>query len=88
MPKQTTDFNSTIAGIPCGILIDHYETIPPWQGNVLNCPSDIDFFGCTKIGYTVLDRKGYPAPWLETKLTPEINHCIETEITNYIKDRR
>ena len=63
------DFESTIAGIPCGIVVDYYVCVPPFQGSAHLCDSSDDYYGFTEFEYTVLDRKGYKAAWLEAKAT-------------------
>lgn len=55
-----------IAGIPCQIELTHLFVQRP-LGPL--CDSDLDCYGYTDIEFNVLDRKGYPAPWLERKLT-------------------
>jgi len=62
-------FQSTVAGIPCLVQVRTYIVVPPYSGSPYNCPSDLDYYGYTEFEYRILDRKGYPAPWLENKLT-------------------
>lgn len=42
--------------------------------------SDWDCNGYDEIEFEVLDRRGYPAPWLAKKLSPEAVARIEGEI--------
>lgn len=67
--RQTPDFETTIAGIPCGIKVLLYMHHKPWRGSIGSCPSDLDYYGYTEFEFTVLDRKGYEANWLRNKLT-------------------
>ena len=83
MPKQSIDFESRISGIPCGIHIDTFLIVPPFKGPAALCDSDLDYYGYSDIEYTVLDRKGYPAPWLESKLTSLDDERIAEEITTH-----
>ena len=69
--KLIPDFETTIAGIPCGIIVDHYECVPPSTLPAQLCDSDLDFHGYTDFEFTVVDRKGYKADWLHAKVTDE-----------------
>ena len=68
---------STVSGIPCLIQIDRCVVQQP-LGRMAD--SDLDCYGYTEIEFTVLDRNGRPAPWLERKLTANETCRIETEI--------
>jgi hypothetical protein len=46
-----------------------------------NETSDLDYHGYVECEYTVYDRKGYPAKWLEAKITPEDDNAICDAIT-------
>ena len=48
--------------------------------------SDWDCYGFSEIEFTVQDRKGYPAPWLERKLTDDDTSRIEYEIMKEYED--
>ncbi len=73
-------FESTVHGIPCQIKVDRCFV---QKGSFsYNAPSDWDYYGYQEIEFTVLDRKGYPAPWLEKKLSDDDVSRIETEIIN------
>lgn len=66
---------ATIAGIPCLIEVDSCTVV---KGSFdRNAASDWDYTGYTEIEFTVLDRKGYPARWLEGKLTDAGKYEIE-----------
>ena len=74
-----------IQGIPCLIDVDHYEVVKGsyrWDE-----VSDLDYHGYTECEYTVYDRKGYRAKWLETKITAAdddvIVAAIERDIEGY-----
>lgn len=59
-------FASRIAGIPCLIEVTHYlhqEAMGRWASN------DADARGYTECEFTVLDRNGRPAAWLERKVS-------------------
>lgn len=78
MAKQSGDFESVICGIPCQIKVisftryrsGHLGHIDNWQ------PDDAE-----ECEFDVLDRKGYPAPWLEAKMNLADQARIEGEIS-------
>ena len=72
--------DSIIQGIPCQIKVESCLIVPSWRGSPHNCPSDLDFYGYHEIEFTVYDRKGYRAKWLEKKLTSEDTDRIEEQI--------
>ena len=64
-------FASNVCGIPCIIKVNHY----------------FKHGGCyEEIEYSVLDRKGYPAAWLERKLTPKEHARITEEIADMLRE--
>jgi hypothetical protein len=68
---------STVAGIPCLIQIDRCFMQKP-LGRMAD--NDLDCYGYSEIEFTVLDRNGRPAPWLERKLTVKDTSRIEIQI--------
>ena len=77
-----TVFESTVAGIPCQIEVTHFYGGAPAKlsGPPERCepeePAEADF--------VVLDRRGYPAAWLERKLTREDRRRIEQECIDQV----
>ena len=57
--------DTKIAGIPCTVRVDYASVTPPDPRG----DSDWDYYGYTQFDYTVCDRRGRPAPWLEKKMT-------------------
>jgi len=55
-----------ICGIPASVYIQHAHYNKP---NHASWDSDIDYQGGWDLEYTICDRKGYPAPWLEKKMS-------------------
>lgn len=74
-----------IQGIPAIAKVTYYNKVKPWRGSAQTCDSDWDYYGYTEIEFDVLDRKGYPAAWLERKMSREdedaIKIAIELEMT-------
>ena len=81
-------FASNVCGIPCIIRVDRYFKQRAWRGSVHSCPSDLDYYGYEEIKYSVLDRKGYPAAWLERKLGPREHSRITEEISQVMREER
>lgn len=78
--KQCEHFRTHIQGIPCGIRITSYFRQKPLGPQA---DSDIDARGYTDAEYTVLDREGYPALWLDRKIQNEDNERILALIDDY-----
>jgi hypothetical protein len=75
-------FKSSINGIPCQILVTSYIDEKPiisglWENSE---PGHFEF------EFEVYDRKGYPAAWLEAKLTDDINDQIADEFIKLLDE--
>ena len=83
---MTTTFDYHICGIPCQIRATIRGKYRPAR---INAPAEF----CHEaeypdVDYEVLDRKGYPAPWLAAKITDIARMDIEAEcLTQAEKDR-
>lgn len=69
---------SRISGIPCLIDVHSFKKIK--GSHSYNAPSDFDYYGYTEMDYTICDRNGRPAPWLERKITDTDRERIEIAI--------
>lgn len=76
---QALTFDHRIAGIPCVIRVDSFFRQAPDYGT---WDSDLDCSGYIEADYTICDRRGRPAPWLERKRTPDDDTEIMAEIDN------
>lgn len=83
--REHPDFLTRVHNIPCGVVIDSYLSVPHWRGPIEQCPSDLDYYGYNEIEYHIIDRRGYPAPWLERLMTADDKARIYDEIC---KDRQ
>lgn len=71
------DMDTYIAGIPCQIVVTHAHR---QKGSYsYNAPSDWDYYGYDEFEFDVYDRRGYPAPWLEKKMTDKDYDRIKEE---------
>lgn len=66
-----------IQGIPCIVEMTSYFRLAP-QGR--SADSSDDCYGGHEIEFTVCDRRGRPAPWLERKMTDADYDRIEDEL--------
>ena len=78
--KQKGQVSTHIQGIPCLIAIGYYHKQKPLG---MQADSDHDARGYTDAEYTVLDRKGYPAKWLERKMNDLDRERVVIAIEDY-----
>lgn len=69
---------ATISGIPCLIEVNDCIVVKGSYNRM--CDSDWDYYGYSTIEFTVYDRKGYKAEWLERKMTDAEREDIEQMI--------
>ena len=53
--SRTIEINGEIEDIEIDVNITHYLRVPPWRGNILNCPSDLDASGYTEVEYEIVE---------------------------------
>ena len=75
--KHEATFETTVAGIPCGIVVTNYNEV---KGDKGTWASDVDYYGYVERDFFIVDRKGYKAPWLEKKVTDKIERRLCAEI--------
>ena len=75
-------FETKVDGIPCLCEVGYYYpgTNYPITSTSLEPNDDPEF------QFTLTDRQGYPAKWLEKKLTDEDNERIFLEFLEHIKE--
>ena len=63
-------FDTKVSGIPCICKVIHHSPYKPMRitGSGMG---DCDPPEYEQFEFTILDRRGYPANWLEKKLKPE-----------------
>jgi len=64
-----------IQGIPCQVQLDYYEPVTPAYRR--GHPDNWEPESGGELRWSVLDRRGYPAPWLVRKLTDKDADHIE-----------
>ena len=63
-------FTTTVAGIPCRCRVTFYNPGAPMRTTGSGF-GDADPDEPEEFEFDILDRRGYPAAWLEAKLTDE-----------------
>lgn len=76
------DVSAHVQGIPCLVRVTHYYRQPADS----RADNPDDYYGYTELEYDVLDRKGYPAPWLERKMTEDDVQNIEEKIYEHLSE--
>lgn len=89
MKNQTkrfkADFDTTVAGIPCGVQI---ISVDGKDSDPSNDASDWDNKGWIDLDFDILDRQGYLAPWLQAKMTNKDIARIKGEILEFMKEEQ
>lgn len=70
------DIETRIKGIPALVRVHHARHSAPNR----NADNDIDYYGGWDLDYTICDRKGRSAAWLENKMNANDIHALETQI--------
>ena len=83
MPDPILDVR--ICGIPAQVRVDAHAKGGGY-GNAHLFTSDRDYYGYCE--FTVLDRNGREAPWLERKINDSERQRIESEIADELSRRR
>ena len=68
--RECADFETTVAGIPCGVVITIYSGVRQWRQHTFSGagPGDCDLPEYEDVEWWLVDSKGYPAGWLEEKM--------------------
>ena len=88
--REDADFTTTVmGGLPVGVVIDHYSAAKPWRQHTFNGagPGDCDPPEDQEIEYHILDRAGYYAEWIHSKMSAQDETDIEHECVMYISQR-
>ncbi len=74
-------FETTVSGIPCQCEVTHYQGPKDWKQHTFAGagPGDCDPPEDEEFEFQILDRNGYPAPWLERKLTTDDPSRLQQE---------
>ncbi len=75
------EFDSRVQGIPCVVRVDHFDRVAPNS----RADSDMDYLGYEELDYTICDRRGRAAPWLERKATAQDHDRIYNDLERAIQ---
>lgn len=75
---MTTEVQTTVCGIPCRARMTYY--VPADPGRTYGPPEHCYPPEFEEVDFTILDRRGRPAPWLERKLSDADVDRICTEL--------
>ena len=80
--REEADFMTTVAGIPCGVVVDYYAAGRDWIQHTFPGagPGDCEPPEPEDMEWHIVDRKGYAAEWLERKMQAADEQRIEDEI--------
>jgi len=74
-------FETRVAGIPCQCLVTHYSPELPMKITGTGY-GDAEPPEPEEFEFRIMDRRGYPAPWLEAKLTQQDHDRLLQEYLN------
>ena len=76
------EFQTKVRDIPCTVVVTLYRKAVPMRiyGSGMG---DCDPPEPEEFEFRLLDRKGYPAPWLETKLTSSMEDELLKEFNSH-----
>lgn len=86
MANTSNMISVTVRGIPALVEV-HAATVVPGSFS-FNAASSDDYYGYSDLDYTLCDRKGYPAAWLEKKMTPANWEALEESIWEALRKQR
>lgn len=53
--SRTLEIDGEIEDVEIDVNVTHYVHVPPWSGNIHDCPSDIDATGFTNLDYEIVE---------------------------------
>jgi hypothetical protein len=72
------DVEFRLAGIPCLLRVKHfYKKEGSYDRNE---DSDMDYYGYVEADWDICDLRGRLAPWLQRKVTPQIEEAMQSAI--------
>ena len=76
--RHTPDFETTVQGIPCGVVVTHWGVDRP--AVIRQDPNDSCDAEYESPEWFLVDRRGYSAEWLEIKVTREDRARIDAVV--------
>ena len=81
---HTADFETTVQGIPCGVVVTHWGVDRP--AVIRQDPNDSWDAEYESPEWFLVDRRGYTAEWLQIKVTREDRARIDAVILGVSSD--
>ena len=83
--RLCADFETTVAGLPCGVVITSYVGARPFRQHTFAGagPGDCDPPEYEDVEWRLVDGDGYPAGWLEDKMKPYEEYLISRECIEF-----
>ena len=75
--KHEATFEIELGDDLYGVVVTHFNRV---EGDKGTWASDVDYYGYVERDFFIVDRRGYKAPWLEKKVTDEIECRLCAEI--------
>jgi len=82
--KAVVDCNSL--SFPCQIGVLTFDVIPPWRGNIMDCDSDVDYYGYTDFEFDLLDEDGAVLDGAYEKLSQREIDGLEDEVLEHYSE--
>jgi hypothetical protein len=87
--RETADMETTVLGIPCGVVVDSYSAPrPAYIGKFPGAGfGDAEPPEPEEIEWHLIDRKGYRADWLAERMTDADCRDVESELLQLRAER-
>jgi len=76
--REDPDFETRVCGIPCGVVIDSVDR--GWPGSRFEPPEP------PTIEFHLVDRRGYTADWLTSKMSASDEFDVVDEAWAHLQD--
>jgi len=83
---MSTIITTHVQGIPCQARITYYSRARP--ARIYGPPEDCYEAEDAEVDFTILDRRGRPAAWLERKMTDDDVFRIEGELIEAAEEEK
>ena len=82
--SRTLEIDGEIEDVEIDVNVTHYVHVPPWSGNIYDCPSDIDATGFTNLDYEIVETYKLTdlgeREKITLNITPELEGSIYDEL--------
>lgn len=82
--SRTLEIDGEIEDVEIDVNVTHYVHVPPWSGNIYDCPSDIDATGFTNLDYEIVETYKLTdlgeREKITLNITPEMEGSIYDEL--------